>query len=99
MDACLAINERVRSIPQQGHDQSLPKLRKCEQPSLAFPQHLIQHISFLSFGPSFQCMVVSLCPDSPAHGGEGPLSNVTTSEWAYHCHAPSPTTLRQFLLH
>lgn len=90
-DACLARKDTVRSVPQQGHSQSLPKLGKCAQRSLASPKHLLHPAGFLSLGTPFPQMPVScLCsPDCPSHS---PFSRAVTSEPPCGLPPPSPAS-------
>lgn len=90
-DACLARKDTVRSVPQQGHSQSLPKLGKSAQHSLASPKHLLRPAGFLSLGTSFPQMAVScLCsPDCPFHS---PFSRAVTSEPPCGLPPPSPAS-------
>lgn len=90
-DACLARKDTVRSGPQQGHSQALPKLGKCAQRSLASPKHLLRPAGFLSLGTPFPQMAVScLCsPDCPFHS---PFSRAVTSEPPCGLPPPSPAS-------
>lgn len=77
-NACLARKDTVRSVPQQGHSQSLPKLGKCAHASLASPKHLLRPAGFLSLGTSFPQMAVSC------------LSAPLTVPFTVHSPGPSP---------
>lgn len=59
MNACLAFKDRNVRPPTKGHRPFLPELRKCEQPSLASPKHLLHHIGFPSLEASFKRNIIS----------------------------------------